>query len=270
MFQAVQRTMIRRRSPSSRASVRTARSSTPRMTRATRRLAWRAVGRREMRGHGTRCLARVTARALEGDDQRRPDPRDGLPAAARRDPRRQPEEDAAAHACRPGACRRPARRGAGVRDLHAALGLDAAARAARQPLPDPLAARAAPALRLRQLRPEVVGALDGRARPRHQGRRVPAVGPPAAARARRQREVDHRGQDAQQRLHRRPPARVLAGRALHLPAAPPRGDRALAAGVQGPSRPTRTTRTPSSSAATARRSRPRGRPTTATPSATRT
>ena len=61
-------------------------------------------------------------------------------------------------------------------------------------------------------------------------RRVPAVGPAAAPRAGRQRQVDHRRQDAQQRLHRRPPARGVAGRALHLPAPPPGRDRALAPG----------------------------------------
>ena len=64
-------------------------------------------------------------------------------------------------------------------------------------------------------------------------RRVPAVGPAAAPRAGRQRQADHRRQDAQQRLHRRPPARVLARRALHLPAAPPGRDRALAPAVRG-------------------------------------
>ena len=163
----------------------------------------------------------VTARGLEEDAERRADPRDGLPAAAR-----------GRRSGQAAARRRPPDRGARVRDLHAALGLDAAARAARQPLADPLAARAAPALRLRALRPEVVGALDEGAGPRHPRRRLPAVGPPAAPRAHRQPQVDHRRQDAQQRLHRRPPARGVAGRALHLPAPPPGRDRALAAEVQ--------------------------------------
>ncbi len=63
-------------------------------------------------------------------------------------------------------------------------------------------------------------------------RRVPAVGPHPAPRAGRQRQVDHRRQDAQHRLHRRPPARGVAGRALHLPAPPSRRHRALPGRVQ--------------------------------------
>ena len=43
----------------------------------------------------------------------------------------------------------------------------------------------------------------------------------------------HRRQDAQRRLHRRPHQGVLAGRALDLPAPPPGGDRPLAPGVPG-------------------------------------
>src|SRR4051794_5003816 len=184
MFQAVQSTMMSRRSPSSAAGARTARSSTPRTSLTTKSLTRPTMG-----GHGTTSPSIVTARGPEEDAERRADPRDRLSAAAR-----------GRRSGQAAARRRPADRGARVRDLHAPLGLDAAARAARQPLADPLAARAAPALRLRALRPEVVGALDEGAGARHPRRRLPAVGPPAAPRAHSQPQVDHRRQDAQQRL----------------------------------------------------------------------
>ena len=100
---------------------------------------------------------------------------------------------------------------------------------------------------------------------------LPALGPDPPPRAVEQRQADHRRQDAEQRLHRRRAARVLAGRALHLPAAPSGGDRASRAGTGSRGGPTPTTRrrTSTSSAATARRSRPRARTTTASRSATR-
>ena len=200
----------------------------PRSIRTTSRLMRADSARAMVGGHGTRCSAAiVTARDMEGDDQRRADAaRPATSCSARKRRRRPSRRGARASAA---ARRRPPRRGARVRDLHAALGLDAAARAARQPLADPLAARAAPALRLGHFdkkwseRSMTEFGLDTKRR------RAPAVGPAAAPRAGRQRQVDHRRQDAQQRLHRRPPARVLARRALHLPAAPPGGDRALAA-----------------------------------------
>ncbi|CAA9470099.1 MAG: hypothetical protein AVDCRST_MAG38-1230, partial [uncultured Solirubrobacteraceae bacterium] len=170
---------------------------------------------------GSRAPDRVARRGLEADGERRAHARDRL-SAEQGAPRRRPAGAADGD-------RRPARRGADLHPLDAALGLDAPARAARQPLADPRAPGAAPALPRRLHQVEVGGDGDEGDRARRGGPRVPAVGPRPAPRADRERQAPAGQQDAQRRLHRRSHQGVLARRALHLPAAPPGRDRPLAA-----------------------------------------
>ncbi|CAA9464374.1 MAG: hypothetical protein AVDCRST_MAG38-560, partial [uncultured Solirubrobacteraceae bacterium] len=171
---------------------------------------------------GVAARGRVASRGLEATGERRAHARDGLSA-----------EQGAAGGGRTTAVatadRRPAGRGAGLHPLDAALGLHSRAGAAEQPLADPRPSGASPPLPRREHQVEVGGDGDEGDRPRRGAARVPAVGPRAASRADPERQAPPGQQDAQRRLHRRSHQGVLAGFALHLPAAPPGGDRPLAA-----------------------------------------
>ena len=174
-----------------------------------------------MGGHGTTYPLSSPRVALEEDAQRRAHPRDRLPAAARGRPRA--ERARAAGAPATGSIEAP---------VFVICTLRSGSTLLRVLLDSHSQIRSPHELHLRYVSVHFDQKWSERSM-KELGldtarRRVPAVGPPPAPRAHRQRQVDHRRQDAQQRLHRRPPARGVAGRALHLPAPPPGRDRPLA------------------------------------------